>query len=327
MANVILLQKGDLKKSDFTNDNSNNKEGIGIRLSSDNGNLLQQRKNGLYYGIEAPPDTANLYVSSTMGDDGNTGTRTAPLKTIREAFLRNSVGTTFTVHLYENDTHDVLSSWGRFGTGKVATFKPYGDVFDALSIRNPVRSYDIYRCRELIRPVMRLVADGSVTIGNTTVERGGFTSSNNPISNPYVLLGITVDTTATADLPIPMGDDALFGMGTQPISITFVGCHLRLGSSFHTVTEGGVGTVVLDSVKVDSSQGNKLLRISSRGTLTLSIEGTHRIEGAPVNGTPAGQEPLTYWATTPTTEYSTLLHGTSAAKTTSTNLLTQANIY
>ena len=327
MANVILLQKGDLKKSDFTNDNSNNKEGIGIRVSSDNGNLLQQRKNGLYYGIEAPPDTAILYVSSTMGDDGNTGTRTAPLKTIREAFLRNSVGTTFTVHLYENDTHDVLSSWGRFGTGKVATFKPYGDVFDALSIRNPVRSYDIYRSRELIRPVMRLVADGSTSIGANTYALVSFTNSNSPISNPYVLFGITVDTTGTADLPITIGDDAMFGIGTWPISITFVGCHLRLGSNFHTVTNGGVGTVVLDSVKVDSSQGNKFLRISPRGTLTLSIESTHRIEGAPVNGTPAGQEPLTYWATTPTAEYSTLLHGTSAAKTSSANLLTQANIY
>ena len=327
MANVILLQKGDLKKSDFTNDNSNNKEGIGIRLSSDNGNLLQQRKNGLYYGIEAPPDTANLYVSSTMGDDGNTGTRTAPLKTIREAFLRNSVGTTFTVHLYENDTHDVLSSWGRFGSGKAATFKPYGDVFDALIVRNPVRSYDIYRSRELIRPVMRLVADGSTSIGANTYALVSFTNSNSPISNPYVLFGITVDTTGTADLPITIGDDAMFGIGTWHISITFVGCHLRLGSSFHTVTEGGVGTVILDSVKVDSSQGNKFLRISPRGTLTLSIEGTHRIEGTPAIGTPAGQEPLTYWATTPTAEYSTLLHGTSAAKTSSANLLTQANIY
>lgn len=327
MANVILLQKGDLKSSDFTNDNSNNKEGIGVRVSSDNGNLLQQRKNGLYYGIEAPPDTANLYVSSTMGDDGNAGTRTAPLKTIREAFLRNSVGTTFTVHLYENDTHDVLSSWGRFGTGKVATFKPYGDVLDSLQPRNPVRSFDIYRCRELIRPVMRFVADGSTTIGATTSERGSFTGSNNPITNPYFLFGIDVDTTAAADLPVSGNEDSLFGMGTQPISITFVGCHLRLGSNFYTVTEGGVGTVVLDTVKVDSSQGNKFLRISTRGTLTLSIEGTHRVEGSPAVGTPVGQEPLTYWATTPTAEYSTLLHGTSAAKTTSANLLTQATIY
>lgn len=58
MTDINLLQKGDLKTSDFTNDNSNNKGGIGIRLSSDNGNLLQQRKTGLYYGIEAPPDTA-----------------------------------------------------------------------------------------------------------------------------------------------------------------------------------------------------------------------------------------------------------------------------
>ena len=32
MTDINLLQKGDLKKSDFTNDNSNNKEGIGVRV-------------------------------------------------------------------------------------------------------------------------------------------------------------------------------------------------------------------------------------------------------------------------------------------------------
>ena len=53
MTDINLLQKGDLKTSDFTNDSSNNKEGIGVRLSSDGGNLLQQRKNGLYYGNTA----------------------------------------------------------------------------------------------------------------------------------------------------------------------------------------------------------------------------------------------------------------------------------
>ena len=58
MTNVILLQKGDLKGSDFTNDNSNNNQGIGVRVSADKGNLLQQRETGLYCGIEAPPDTA-----------------------------------------------------------------------------------------------------------------------------------------------------------------------------------------------------------------------------------------------------------------------------
>ena len=60
MTDINLLQKGDLKESDFTNDNSNNKQGIGVRLSSDGGNLLQQRKNGLYCGIEAAPDTPTL---------------------------------------------------------------------------------------------------------------------------------------------------------------------------------------------------------------------------------------------------------------------------
>ena len=85
--------------------------------------------------------------------------------------------------------------------------------------------------------------------------------------------------------------------------------------------------LVVDSVKVDSSQGDKLLRISGRGNLTFSIESTNLVEGSPMSGTPAGQEPLTYWGVTPSTSYGPLLHGTAADKVSKANLTTQATIY
>ena len=107
MANVILLQKGDLKGSDFTNDNSNNAQGIGIRISQQYGNLLEGRDDGLYYGIEAPPDLANLYVSNG-GDDNASGTRANPLRTLEAALNRipNSPQF-FTIHLHEGHSFEL----------------------------------------------------------------------------------------------------------------------------------------------------------------------------------------------------------------------------
>lgn len=91
MTDINLLQKGDLKTSDFTNDNSNNKGGIGVRLSSDNGNLLQQRETGLYCGIEAPPDTAKA-VQRTE--------RTGTLTPTHNSFKNLTVNVTGVVEIY-----------------------------------------------------------------------------------------------------------------------------------------------------------------------------------------------------------------------------------
>lgn len=142
MANVILLQKGDLKKSDFTNDNSNNKQGIGIRLSSDNGNLLQQRKNGLYYGIEAPPNLSNLYVDAVNGVDqhpddvAGAGTRAKPLKTFTYANSIAFEGTTRTIHLMADQDHIVDSANESVIKQGRLTVRPYGPVFDAYKVVN-----------------------------------------------------------------------------------------------------------------------------------------------------------------------------------------------
>ena len=107
MANVILLQKGDLKQSDFTNDNSNNAQGIGIRISQQYGNLLERRSDGLYYGIEAPPDLANLYVSND-GDDNASGTRANPLRTLEAALNRiPNAPQFFTIHLHEGHSFEL----------------------------------------------------------------------------------------------------------------------------------------------------------------------------------------------------------------------------
>ena len=140
MADINLLQKDDLKSSDFTNDNSNNKEGIGIRVSPDKGNLLQQRTNGLYYGVEAPPNLANLYVDAINGVDQHpeevegAGTRAKPLKTFAYANKVAFEGTTRTIYLMADQDHVVPSSVPAQIKSGYLVVSVYGPLFDSYKL-------------------------------------------------------------------------------------------------------------------------------------------------------------------------------------------------
>ena len=140
MTDINLLQKGDLKTSDFTNDNSNNKQGIGVRISTDNGNLLQQRKNGLYYGVEAPPDIANLYVDAVNGVDqhpndvAGAGTRAKPLKTFTYANSIALESTSRTIYLMADQDHIVDSANSSVIKPGYLNVNPYGPVYDAYRV-------------------------------------------------------------------------------------------------------------------------------------------------------------------------------------------------
>ena len=168
MTDINLLQKGDLKTSDFTNDNSNNKGGIGVRLSSDNGNLLQQRKTGLYYGIEAPADLANLYVDAVNGVDqhpdnvAGAGTRAKPLKTFTYANSIALEGTTRAIHLMADQDHIVDSANASVIKQGDLNVQPYGPVFDAYKAVH-VSSVAILRAMRNDSKLPRLVLTGFST--------------------------------------------------------------------------------------------------------------------------------------------------------------------
>lgn len=165
MANVILLQKGDLKKSDFTNDNSNNKQGIGIRISPQDGNLLEKRSDGLYYGIQPPPDLANLYVSNS-GDDGAVGSRANPLRTLEEALRRiPNAPQRFTIHLHEGHSFELHTKHSK--TLASLTLRQYGPQTDSTHPDSGFGNlyYRGYLAADLNRPVINVythVTDHSV---------------------------------------------------------------------------------------------------------------------------------------------------------------------
>lgn len=329
MANVILLQKGDLKQSDFTNDNSNNKQGIGIRLSSDNGNLLQQRKNGLYYGIEAPPDTANLYVSSTMGDDGNTGTRTAPLKTIVEAARRNSIGTKFNIYLYETDVHEWRGSWGVAFTGKLFTVRPYGPVADDVQLRNPRGSLQWTRSRELIRPTIRFKYDGSVMLGNTDHEVNKMSRTASPVTGSYILYGIVLDYTDTEgkDLALRTTELTSFGYVASSCSLRCIGCDFILDNHAGLFTAGASCDITLDACNLNHERGNFLGEVVAGGFVNLTVVGTSIVDGREVTGTPAGRTPLTLRATSASTEFGPLIRGINQTTVAKNNVISQNQLF
>lgn len=328
MANVILLQKGDLKQSDFTNDNSNNKQGIGIRLSSDNGNLLQQRKNGLYYGIEAPPDTANLYVSSTMGDDSNTGTRTAPLRTIHEAIARNTVGTRFAIYLYETDVHEWHGTWTNAAVGKLFTIMPYGPHTDTCRLRNRVGVWDIWFSKELKRPTIKFIYDGQVSVGSTVYEMNKIAVMTDPAKGSYRFFGVTLDYTDAAgrehnmDLQSQLSS---FGSTSTSVDLHLVGCDLKLDNKASLFTIGSTANVILQACVLDTSMGNQLGTVEASGFLNLALPNVNASE---FSTTPApNQVPLTIRVTTPTTDFGPTIRGISSATVSKFNTKTTATIF
>ena len=327
MTDINLLQKGDLKAADFTNDNSNNKEGIGVRVSADNGNLLQQRKNGLYYGIEAAPDTANLYVSSSTGDDNNAGTRAAPLKTIREAIERNSVGTTFTIHLFEDDTHPVHGSWGSISNGKAFNLYPYGPIADDARGRNPRGSSQVWYSQEVRRPTIRFIYDGELNLSNKLYARMNLIQTLAPLNTTMRFYAVRFDMTADAPLPINnVFHVTPFGWDTYGVNITFNGCDFLTKEGRSLVGVGDSASLYFRGSVIDSSQGGLLAVLGPLGNLNIVVDGVDLVAGTPIMTPPDGKAPLTLRATSPVTAYKGMIGGGSKAVTVSAGTVTTANI-
>lgn len=118
---------------------------INSLVSSAEGNLIQVRPDGLYAALAAAPNLQNQFVSSSTGNDSNSGTRSSPLKTIFEAINRLPENTSGIIWLLEGDVFPIRgpndpSTWGTsisnfgtpIGTGRRGiTLKPYGPFTDS----------------------------------------------------------------------------------------------------------------------------------------------------------------------------------------------------
>lgn len=86
---------------------------VGIALSQSTGNLLQERGDGLYFGVTAPANLEFLHVDAENGVDQDpdvvkgAGTRSTPLKTLRYAILLAKPNSYRTILLKEEQEHIV----------------------------------------------------------------------------------------------------------------------------------------------------------------------------------------------------------------------------
>lgn len=139
MADINLLQKGDLAAFDFSNDNTNAAGGVRVRISAEADNLLQQKDDGLYYGITPPANVAHLYVDALNGVDQDpnavegAGTRVKPLKTFAYACQLAMSGTHRRIYLMADQDHIVDSAARATVKQGELTVRNYGAVYDQYS--------------------------------------------------------------------------------------------------------------------------------------------------------------------------------------------------
>lgn len=136
---------------------------LGVQLSPDNGNLLEIRNNGLYYGTIASDDLLNLYVDGVNGNDANKGTRAEPLKTLNEALKRTPNNKSNTIHLHAGQTFilDVRVEVVSCTRTITAYNDPYvdGDKVPAVTPENPAYAY--WASVNIARPTIKTKVDYS----------------------------------------------------------------------------------------------------------------------------------------------------------------------
>lgn len=109
-----------------------------VPVSTDSGNTIQVRSNGIYVGAEAVPEYAQQYVDSVNGDDtSGDGSRDKPYKTIARAVQNMVAGTRgYTVYCYENQEHVVPS---RVLQGVSMTITSYPSLQDNYPLLSRIR--------------------------------------------------------------------------------------------------------------------------------------------------------------------------------------------
>lgn len=141
-----------------------------VPISQDGGNLIQLRKDGIYYGVQAPAEYANMFVDAINGDDNNPGTRAEPLKTIKKAMSVGPAGVNRNLYLRESQTHHVQAGYGVSTQirGGFWYFQPYGPQCDVMP---PVYG-DSNMAQDAVRELNTWIEAG--TFGTLDGENGKF---------------------------------------------------------------------------------------------------------------------------------------------------------
>lgn len=99
-----------------------------MSASNDGGNLIKERKDGLYYGVEATREYRNVFVDAVTGvDSPERGSADKPFKTLKYA-CEIETGTNRNIFLKESQTHVVDKNI--YFKGGELTIHSYGEKGD-----------------------------------------------------------------------------------------------------------------------------------------------------------------------------------------------------
>lgn len=307
MADYSIIQKSDLATDSFKNDNTNGKGGIKIAVSPDKGNLLQHRKNGIYYGIEAPADTSNLYVSSSQGNDNNEGTKASPLRTIHEALKRNNVNQKFAINLKEDDEFEWRSSWGNFAN-YCFTIRPYGPQWDSIVAANSPSTAEFYRSNNGLRPTVKFISDSTFRVNGADwgVVRAATVNTQTTGQYACTFAYCTLDfTTPITPDPHSYINSSWFGSGNTGVYMQLVGCVLKAGDKGWFLSIGAPSQLRVDACKLDTSAGTKVINLTPTGQLAFALLFADQVEGAAI----AYSKGLTRMGTSSVAEWKAVING------------------
>lgn len=110
---------------------------VDVKLSSESGNLLQKRSDGLYYGVTPPANRSLFFVDAVNGIDQNpdevvgAGSQDMPFKTLPYAISQHQAGTNVGILLREDQDHVVNVQEMQTKLGRIS-ISIYGDYFSYL---------------------------------------------------------------------------------------------------------------------------------------------------------------------------------------------------
>lgn len=295
-----------------------------VIISQQGGNLIDMRDDGLYYGQEAAADVANLYVANE-GDDGATGTREAPLRTIGEAVKRQKPNTRFTVHLKEGQTHELRSSWADNRWNNLGwTMIPYGAQVDGIMSRIiPGPGYEgTYSIKEYTKPKVKFIADATILNGGATYNYPHLTEHTGPLY--WEFIGIEFDMTYIPSVAFLDFRSGMIGSHIGQVNIHLYGCSIIEGEYYNLIEIGAESNVRIGNVHLAKDGSAKLIKIVNSGTVDLEFqENGGYTEGLK---TPAewGVPELTLNSSTATSDYHNQIQGIKGINT--ANVTTTANI-
>ena len=193
-----------------------------IPISKDDGNMIQVRDDGIYYGTTAPVDISSLYISTSLGSDTNPGTRAAPLKTVEAALdiiaERNAPGS-YAIRLRAGETFEPTRRvWLGAGTWALR-FSYYDDpLFGDILARS---GYYPNADARLQRPTLKINTYVRDTANNIVDWTGAYV----PADGTITFEGVIVDFSQS-------GAGAITGGGWcwYVSELQFSGCDIKLVS-------------------------------------------------------------------------------------------------